>query len=122
MKEQNIILDKSYAFGLRIVKLYIHLRKQKVERELLLQLLRAGTSIGANIEEAEGAQSKSDFIHKISISYKESRETSYWLRLLTDTGLLETKLSESFLKDIEELKKILSSILKTSKNQIRPNS
>lgn len=122
MKEQNVILEKSYAFGLRIVKLYIHLRKQKVERELLLQLLRSGTSIGANIEEAEGAQSKSDFIHKISISYKEARETSYWLRLLTDAELLETKLSESFLKDIEELKKILASILKTSKNQIRPNS
>jgi len=122
MKEQNIILEKSYNFGLRIVKLYIHLRKQKVERELLLQLLRSGTSIGANIEEAEGAQSKSDFIHKVSISYKEARETSYWLRLLTDTELLETKLSESFLKDIEELKKILASILKTSKNQPRPNS
>lgn len=122
MKEQNVILEKSYAFGLRIVKLYIHLRKQKVERELLLQLLRSGTSIGANIEEAEGAQSKSDFIHKISISYKEARETSYWLRLLTDAGLLENKLSDSFLKDIEELKKILASILKTSKNQPRPNS
>ena len=122
MKEQNIILEKSYSFGLRIVKLYIHLRKQKVERELLLQLLRSGTSIGANIEEAEGAQSKNDFIHKVSISYKEARETSYWLRLLTDAELLETKLSESFLKDIEELKKILASILKTSKNQPRPNS
>ena len=122
MKEQNIILEKSYAFGLRIVKLYIHLRKEKVERELLLQLLRSGTSTGANIEEAEGAQSKSDFIHKVSISYKEARETSYWLRLLADAGLLENKLSDSFLKDIEELKKILASILKTSKNQPRPNS
>lgn len=88
----------------------------------MLQLLRSGTSIGGNIEEAEGAQSKSDFIHKISISYKESRGTSYWLKLLTDAGLLETKLSESFLKDIEELKKILVSILKTSKNLTRPNS
>ena len=72
MKEQNIILEKSYAFDLRIVKLYMHLGKQKVERELLIQLLKSGTSIGANIEEAVGAQSKSDFIHKVSIAYKES--------------------------------------------------
>jgi len=122
MKQQNIILEKSYAFGLRIVKLYVHLRKQRVERELLLQLLRSGTSIGANIEEAEGAQSKSDFIHKVSISYKEARETSYWLRLLKDAELLDEKLSISFLHDINELKKILSSILKTSKTNNTPHS
>ena len=122
MKEHNIILEKSYAFGVRIVKLYMHLRKQKVERGLLLQLLRSGTSIGANIEEAIGAQSKSDFIHKVSIAYKEARETSYWLRLLNDAGLLDTKLSQSFLTDIDELKKILASILKTSKNSNSPHS
>ena len=115
MKEQNIILEKSYTFGLRMVKLYMHLRKQKVERELLIQMMKSGTSIGANIEEAVGAQSKSDFIHKVSIAYKESRETSYWLRLLNDAKILEDRLSQSFLKDIEELKKILASIFKTSK-------
>ncbi len=93
----------------------MHLRKEKIERELLLQLLRSGTSIGANVEEAVGAQSKSDFIHKLSIAYKESRETSYWLRLLNDAQLIENKLSLSFLNDIDELKKILASILKTSK-------
>lgn len=80
--KSNIILDKSYNFALRIVKLYMHLRGEKVERELLIQLLKSGTSIGANVEEAVGAQSKSDFIHKTGIAYKESRETSYWLRLL----------------------------------------
>ena len=115
MKEDNVILQKSYTFGLRIVKLYMHLRKQRVERELLLQLLRSGTSIGANTEEAIGAQSKSDFIHKFSIAYKESREACYWLRLLKDTGILEEKLSVSFIKDIDELKRILASILKSSK-------
>jgi four helix bundle protein len=115
MKRENIILEKTYAFGLRIVKLYMHLRKQNVEREFLLQLLRAGTSIGANTEEAIGGQSKSDFVHKLSIAYKEARETSYWLRLLSDAGLLEEKLSVSFIADIEELKKILVSIIKTSK-------
>lgn len=115
MKQGNIILEKSYSFGLRTVKLYLHLRKQKIERELLIQLLRSGTSIGANVEEAVGAQSKNDFVHKLSIAYKESRETSYWLKLLNDTGILEDKLARSFLNDIGELKKILASILKTSK-------
>ena len=115
MKENNIILEKSYTFALRIIKLYLHLRKQKVERELLIQLLKSGTSIGANVEEAIGAQSKSDFISKISIAYKESRETSYWLRLLKDAGIIDIKLSSSFLLECEELKKVLSLILKTSK-------
>ena len=116
MKHDNIILEKSYSFALCIIKLYMHLRKQKVERELLIQLLKSGTSIGANVEEAVGAQSKSDFIHKLGIAYKESRETSYWLRLFRDAEIIELKLSESFLSESEELKKILSSILKTSKN------
>ncbi len=80
MKQDNVILEKSYTFGLRIVKLYMHLRKQRVKRELLIQLLRSGTSIGANTEEALGAQSKNDFILNFSIAYQISRETSYWLR------------------------------------------
>lgn len=107
---------KSYAFAIRIVKLHRYLNKKKVEKELLAQLLRSGTSIGANIEEAIGGQSKSDFIHKLSIAYKESRETSYWIRLLKDTDVLDAKLAYSFLEEIEELKRILASILKTSKS------
>lgn len=121
MKQNNVILEKSYNFALRIIKLYMHLRNQKVERELLLQLLRCGTSIGANIEEAIGAQSKNDFIHKVSIAYKESRETSYWLRLFKDGGIMELKLAESFLSESEEMRKILSSILKTSKGFEKAN-
>jgi four helix bundle protein len=120
MKEQNIILEKTYAFGLRVVKLYMYLRKQKIERELMVQLLKAGTSIGANVEEAIGGQSKSDFIHKLSIAYKEARETAYWLRLLNDSGIVEKKLSLSFLKDIDEIIKILGSILKTTKSKSTP--
>ena len=112
MKEQNLILDKSYSFGLRIVKLYMYLRKQKIERELIIQLLKSGTSVGANVEEAIGGQSRSDFIHKISIAYKVARETSYWLRLLNDSEILENKISLSFLKDIEELKKSFQQYLK----------
>ena len=115
MKSNNIVLEKSYNFALRTVKLYMHLRKQKVERELLIQLLKSGTSIGANVEEAIGAQSKSDFIHKTGVAYKESREASFWLRLFKDANIMEDKLSQSFLSDAEELKKILASILKTSK-------
>ena len=115
MNTENVIVDKSYKFGLRSVKLYMYLRKNKVERELLIQFFKSGTSIGANVEEAEGAQSNSDFIHKMGIAYKESREAHYWLRLLRDSGLLEMKLANSFLKDSDELKRILASILKTTK-------
>ncbi|MBK6381372.1 MAG: four helix bundle protein [Chitinophagaceae bacterium] len=119
MSKQNIILEKSYNFGLRTVKLYMHLRKNKVERELLIQFLKSGTSVGANVEEAEGGQSLSDFIHKIGIAYKEAREAHYWLRLLRDSELLELKLANSFIQDAEEIKKILASILKTSKAKER---
>ena len=115
MDKKNVIVDKSYQFGLRILKLYIFLRKAKVERELLIQLLKSGTSIGANVEEAEGGQSNADFIHKLGIAYKEARESHYWLRLLRDSGLMEINLANSFLNDADELKKILASILKTSK-------
>ena len=122
MKQHNVILEKSYDFALRTIKLYMHLREQKVERELLIQLLKSGTSIGANIEEAVGAQSKSDFIHKAGVAYKESRETFYWLRLFKDANIIDEKLADSFLADSEELKKILSSILKTTKGTNAPNS
>ena len=119
MSKQNIILEKAYNFGLRTVKLYMYLRKSKVERELLIQFLKSGTSIGANVEEAEGGQSLNDFIHKIGIAYKEAREAHYWLRLLRDSELLEIKLADSFIMEAEELKKILASILKTSKAKER---
>ncbi|UAY50964.1 four helix bundle protein [Ferruginibacter albus] len=115
MKTENVVVDKSYQFSLRIVKLYMHLKKNKIERELILQLLRSGTSIGANIEESIGGSSKRDFIHKLEIAYREARETKYWLRLLRDSDLLETKLADSFIKDGEEILKILTAILKSSK-------
>lgn len=114
MKE-NIIQEKSFAFAIRIVNAYKYLIEQKKEFILSKQLLRSGTSIGANVEEAIGGQSKKDFIAKLSISYKEARETRYWLKLLTATDYLEDKLSKSLLDDAEELCKILSSILLTSK-------
>jgi four helix bundle protein len=114
MKE-NVIQQKSFAFAIRVVNAYKYLTEQKKEFVLSKQLLRSGTSIGANVEEATGGQSKKDFIAKISISYKEARETKYWLNLLTATEYLEEKLSKSLLDDAEELCKILSSILLTTK-------
>jgi four helix bundle protein len=120
LKENNIILNKSFQFGLRIIKLFNHLRKNKVERDLCLQLLRSGTSIGANVEEALGGSSKKDFIHKLEIAYREARETNYWLRLFKESSLLESKIADSFLDDCAELLKLLTTILKSLK--ISPNS
>ena len=122
MKTDNVIVEKSFQFALRIVKLHSLLKEKKVERDLALQLLRSGTSIGANIEEAMGGSSKKDFIHKLEIAYREARETKYWLRLLRESNLLETKLADSFLIDNEEIIKILTAILKASKNKQVANS
>ena len=116
MKEQNVIQDKSYKFSLRIIKLYLFLSK-KGEYVLSKQVLRSGTSVGANIEESIGAQSKKDFFTKITISYKEARETHYWLRLFRDSDLLELKLANSLIKDCEEILKIITAIQKTIRHQ-----
>ncbi len=115
MKEENISLTKTYDFGLRVLKLYLHLRKNKIDVGLCSQLLNSGTSIGANVEEAIGGSSRKDFINKLQTAYKEARETKYWLRLLKDGKLIERKLSDSFLKDREEIVRILTSILNSSK-------
>lgn len=115
MKSDNIIQTKSYSFALRIIKLYRHLTEEKKEFVLSKQLLRSGTSIGANVEEAVGGQSKKDFLMKITISYKEARETRYWLKLLKDSQYIEEKLADSFLSEIEEICKILGKIQITSK-------
>jgi four helix bundle protein len=88
MKTDNIIQQKSFAFAIRIVNTYKYLAYEKKEFVLSKLLLRSGTSIGANVEESIGAQSEKDFIHKLSISYKEARETKYWLKLLNETEYL----------------------------------
>lgn len=116
MKKENIVQIKSYAFAVRIVKVYQYLCTEKKEFVLSKQLLRSGTSIGANIEEAIGGQSKKDFFAKLTISYKEARETHYWIRLLTDTNYISKEQSESLLKDIDELLKIIGSIQRTIRN------
>jgi four helix bundle protein len=116
MKKDNVIQIKSYDFAVRVVKLYKHLSKEKKEFILSKQLLRSGTSIGANVEEAIGGQSRKDFFAKLTIAYKEARESHYWIRLLKDTDFLSDKESESLLKDIEEILKIIGSIQKTIRN------
>jgi len=116
MKEDNAVQIKSYAFAVRIVNVYQFLSNDKKEFVLSKQLLRCGTSIGANIEEAIGGQSSKDFYAKLTIAYKEARETHYWIRLLRDTGYLSKEQSESLLDDITELLKIIGSIQKTIRN------
>ena len=116
MKKDNIVQIKSYAFAVRIVKNYKHLCENKKEFILSKQLLRCGTSIGANIEEAIGGQSDKDFYAKLTISYKEARETHYWIRLLKDTNYLTEEESVSLLNDTDELLRIIGSIQKTLRN------
>ena len=117
MKQENIIQEKSFAFAVRIVKLYKFLCEEKKEFVLSKQILRSGTSIGANIEESIGGQSDKDFLSKISIAYKEARETVYWLKLLSATDYLNQEQADSLLKDIEELCKILGKIQLTIKKR-----
>lgn len=111
----NVTYDKAYRFAIRIVNAYKYLIEDKKEFVLSKQLLRSGTSIGANIAEANGAISKADFSAKISIAYKESLETKYWLSLLKDTGYIDTKSFDSIYKDADEISKILFSILKKTR-------
>ncbi|WP_445712050.1 four helix bundle protein [Flavobacterium sp.] len=116
MKKDNVVQIKSYAFAVRIVKVYQFLCEQKKEFVLSKQLLRSGTSIGANIEEAIGGQSEKDFFAKLTISYKEARETHYWIRLLKDTNYLTEEQADNLLKDADELLRIIGSIQKTIRN------
>jgi four helix bundle protein len=122
MEKDNIILDKSYKFSLRIVKLYKFLCDEKREFVLSKQILRSGTSIGANINEAQAAESKNDFIHKLGIAAKEIRETIYWLKLLFDSSYLDEKSYQSLEKDSIELKKIVNSIILSCKQKNTPHS
>lgn len=115
MKEENIILHKTYAFAVRIIRLSQYLIKEKQAYQLADQIRRSGASIGANTEETVGGISRKDFIAKCGISYKEARETHYWLRLLRDTDYLAAQQAASLLGDCEELLKILTAIIRSSR-------
>jgi four helix bundle protein len=115
MKGSNIIKEKSYAFAIRIVRLYKFLCEEKKEFTLSKQILRSGTAIGALIREGEQAESKMDFIHKLAIALKEANETDYWLDILKDTGFINAKMHQSINKECVELIKLLTAIIKTTK-------
>ena len=112
---ENVIEIKSFNFAVRIVNLYKHLTDTKKEYVLSKQLLRSGTSIGANVAEAEQAQSKPDFVSKMNIALKETSETKYWIKLLQATNFLSKEEGSSILADCVELEKLLVSIIKSSK-------
>lgn len=114
--KDNIVVDKSFKFAVRIVNLYKYLCENKKEYVLSKQLLRSGTSIGANIREAVQGQSKKDFLSKMNIALKEASETEYWIELLLETNYLAKREGNSILEDCIEIKKILHSIVKTSKS------
>lgn len=116
-KKESVVGTKSYAFSLAIIKLYKNLSNEKKEFILSKQVLRSGTSIGANINEALSAESKRDFIHKLNISLKEARETAYWLNLLADSDYINKVEHSVLIKDCNELIKMLTSIILTTKER-----
>ncbi|HLF64189.1 MAG TPA: four helix bundle protein [Saprospiraceae bacterium] len=122
MKTENVIQTKSFAFAIRVVSAYQFLTKQGNEYVLSKQLLRSGTSVGANVEEAIGGQSRRDFFAKMSIAYKEAREAVYWIRLLEATGYIPKIEAQSLMTDAEELCKIIGSIQISTKKSITKKS
>ena len=116
---KNSIREKSYAFAVRVVHASRFIASKKQEFVLSKQLLRSGTSIGANVREASQAQSRKDFISKMSIALKEAHETEYWIELMTDTSLFTAKQSSSLREDLHELIRLLTSIIKTTRNSAK---
>jgi four helix bundle protein len=113
----NVIVTKTYSFAVRVVKFCIEMQDKKKEYVLSRQLLKSGTSIGANTEESQGAISKAEFIAKIQIALKEAKETKYWLRLIKDSAVYQNAHSEQLLNDCNEIILIITSILKTAKSK-----
>ncbi|TVQ16816.1 MAG: four helix bundle protein [Leptolyngbya sp. DLM2.Bin15] len=114
--KNNLIKDKSFAFAVRIVKLCKYLNQEKREFVLAKQILRSGTAIGALVREAEHGESRADFVHKLAIALKEANETQYWIELLHQTDYIDPKSFESINQDCTELLKLLTAIIKTTKN------
>ncbi|MBN8824636.1 MULTISPECIES: four helix bundle protein [unclassified Spirosoma] len=120
VQKANITKDKSFAFAIRIINLEKYLRKNKRETVLSRQLLRSGTSVGANIREGYNAESDADFIHKFGMAQKECDETCYWLELLNATNYLDEKQFTSIHTDAEALLKIIKSVILTKKKNCKP--
>lgn len=119
MKSENIIQQKSFEFAINIINIYKHLTNEKKKFIISKQLIRSGTSIGANAEETIGAQSTKDFIAKISISYKEARETVYWLKLLKATKYLTADEADGLISDAEEICRIIRKIQISMKAKLK---
>ncbi|MCQ2284699.1 MAG: four helix bundle protein [Bacteroidales bacterium] len=119
MKKSDVLRDKSKAFALRIINLYKYLCEQKSEYVLSKQVLRSGTSIGANISEGGYAQSKSDFVSKLTIALKETAETEYWLELLHESEYIDNSSFQSISTDCSELLILLTSSIKTTKSNLK---
>jgi len=119
MVKENVLRNKSYAFAIRVVKLSQYLQDKKKEFVLSKQILRSGTSIGALIREAEYGQSKTDFIHKMTIALKEANETEYWINILKDTDYIDEKLFKSLSDDCSEIIKLLIASIKTAKQNLK---
>lgn len=117
MEKPNPLLDKSYTFAVRVVLFCRSVQDHKKEFILTKQLIKSGTSVGANVEEATQAQSKSDFISKLSIALKEAHESRFWLRLLRDTGIANAAEVEKFLADLQEIIRMLVASIKTAKGR-----
>ncbi len=120
MRKKNILKEKSFVFAVRIINLYKYLKNNHEEYILSKQIIRSGTTIGALIRESENAESKRDFIHKLSISLKETDETQYWLQLLFETEFITKKMFDSINNDVEELIKLLVASIKTTKENLKP--
>ena len=118
MKDNNQIAIKSKAFAVRMIRLYQYLTNEKREHVLSKQVLRSGTSIGANIREADNAQSKKDFVAKMQIALKEAGETEYWLELLQDTEYISGNAGENLRSDCHELYQMITAIIKTAKTNL----
>ena len=116
--KENPIKEKSFQFAVRIVKLYKYLSVEQKEFVLAKQILRCGTSIGANVNEAQQGQSKKDFLMKMNIALKECSETKYWIELLYETEYINNKIKQSIYEDCMELEKLLTSIVKTTSESI----
>lgn len=117
-KEENAVKEKSFAFAVRCVKLYVYLKEQKREYDISRQLLRSGTSIGANVREGLYAQSRADFLAKMSIAKKEAAESEYWLELLEAGGILTPEETQSMLKHCRELVKLLITICRSTGSRL----
>ena len=115
--KKSVIKDKSYFFAIRVVNLYKYLAEEKHDYILSKQLLRSGTSIGALVREGEQAESKADFVHKLSIALKEANEVDYWLNILKDTNYISAQMFTSINHDCKEIIALLTSIIKTTKSK-----